>query len=157
ALFHYGSYERRLLKRMRKVVKRKGLVDRVLDKSVNVLSVIHASVYFPTFSNGLKEIGKYLGSTWTAEDASGLQSLVWRARWEQARESVWKDKLLMYNAEDCLALRKVTEFVWAVEEVVRHRDDGAVNPPNAPAVVWADDLATKTSRPEWRYPQFAIQ
>ena len=32
ALFHYGSYERKLLKRMRKVVKRKGLVDRVLEK-----------------------------------------------------------------------------------------------------------------------------
>ncbi len=55
ALFHYGSYEKKLLKRMRKVVKRKKLVDRLLAKAVNVLSAIHASVYFPTFSNGLKD------------------------------------------------------------------------------------------------------
>ena len=107
ALFHYGSYERELLKRMRKVVKRKELVDRALAKAVNVLSAIHASVYFPTFSNGLKDVGRYLGCTWTDENASGLQSLVWRARWEQTRESCWKDKLLTYNAEDCAALRKV--------------------------------------------------
>ena len=96
-----------LLKRMRKVVTRKGLVDRTLANAVNVLSVIHASVYFPTFSNGLKESA----GTWAApgrrRTPPGLQSLVWRARWEQAREQCWKDKLLTYNAEDCAALRKV--------------------------------------------------
>src|SRR3954469_3228614 len=42
ALFHYGSYERKLLKRMRKVVKRKRAVDRALGNAVNVLSAIHA-------------------------------------------------------------------------------------------------------------------
>ena len=73
---------------MRKVVKRKRLVDRILANAVNVLTAIHASVYFPTFSNGLKEIGRYLGCTWTDENASGLQSLVWRARWDHAREPV---------------------------------------------------------------------
>ena len=67
-------------------MKRKDLIDRALDKAVNVLSVIHACVYFPTFSNGLKDVGRYLGCTWTDEDASGLQSLVWRARWEQTSE-----------------------------------------------------------------------
>ena len=57
-LFHYGGYEKALLRRMRKVVKRKKLVDRALAKAVNVLSAIHSSVYFPTFSNGLKEVGR---------------------------------------------------------------------------------------------------
>jgi hypothetical protein len=47
ALFHYGSYEKKLLQRMRKVVERKDLVDRALANAVNVLSEIHASVYFP--------------------------------------------------------------------------------------------------------------
>ena len=32
ALFHYGSYEKKLLRRMRKVVKRKRLVDRLLGQ-----------------------------------------------------------------------------------------------------------------------------
>src|SRR3954447_21171579 len=63
SLFHYGSYERKLLKRMRRVVRRKRLADRVLANAVNVLSVIHASVYFPVFTNGLKEVGRHLGCT----------------------------------------------------------------------------------------------
>src|SRR5262249_54096644 len=71
ALFHYGSYERKLLRRMRKVVARKDLVDRALNNAVNVLSAIHAGVYFPVFSNGLKEVGQHLGCTWTEADASG--------------------------------------------------------------------------------------
>ena len=132
-LFHYGSYERKLLKRMRKVVKRKGLVDRILANAVNVLTAIHASVYFPTFSNGLKEIGRYFGCTWTDENASGLQSLVWRARWEQAREPVWKDTLLTYNAEDCVALRKVTRVRPELSARPREAEgEGGLRRPPAP-------------------------
>jgi hypothetical protein len=61
-----------------------------------------------------------------------LQSLVWRARWEQARESVWKDKLLTYNAEDCAALRKIVEFIQILGEAARHRGVEAANRPTIP-------------------------
>jgi predicted RecB family nuclease len=156
-LFHYGGYEKALLRRMRRVVKRKSLVDCVLVKAVNVLSAIHASVYFPVFSNGLKEVGRYLGYTWTEEDASGLQSLVWRARWEQTRDQCWRDKLLTYNAEDCAALRKVTEFVQAVGEAVRSRGERGDVGPHRPAIVWADELKIPSSRREWCRPNFTLE
>jgi predicted RecB family nuclease len=156
ALFHYGGYEKTLLKRMRKVVTRKDLVDRALGKALNVLSAIHASVYFPTFSNGLKDIGRYLGCTWTEENASGLQSLVWRARWEQAGEPVWKDKLLTYNAEDCAALKKVAEFVQAVGEAARSRGEGTTTPPSSPSVAWVDEIAASRRR-TWCRPALVLQ
>ena len=156
-LFHYGSYENNLLKRMRKVVRRKGLVDHALAKAVNVLSAIHAGVYFPTFSNGLKDIGRHLGCTWTDENASGLQSLVWRARWEQTREPVWKDKLVTYNAEDCVALKKVAEFVQAIGDAARSRGEGPALIPSAPAVAWADEAGRSSSRREFCQAKFTIQ
>ncbi len=157
SLFHYGSYEKTLLKRMRKIVSRKHLVDQALDKAVNVLSAIHASVYFPTFSNGLKDVGRYLGCTWTDEQASGLQSIVWRVRWEQAREQCWKEKLLTYNAEDCAGLRKVTEFIQAVGETARRRDEGGQAIPSGPAVAWAGELAAPSSRRGWGRPRFTLE
>jgi hypothetical protein len=134
---------------MRKVVTRKELVDRALTNAVNVLSAINAGIYFPTFSNGLKEVGRYLGCTWTEENASGLQSLVWRARWEQDREPVWKGKLLTYNAEDCASLKHVTEFVQAVAEAARSRGGVTAAPPSGPSVAWADQVGMVSNH--WQF------
>jgi predicted RecB family nuclease len=108
-LFHFGSYERRFLKRMRRQARRKGPVDRLLTNAVDVLSLIRSNVYFPVYANGLKEISGHLAFAWTDPDACGLQSLVWRQRWEQTRDDSFKQRLLVYNAEDCAALRLVTE------------------------------------------------
>jgi len=155
-LYHYGSYEKKLLRRMKTVVKRKKLVDRLLGNAVNILSVIHSSVYFPIFTNSLKEVGRYLGFAWTAEVASGLQSLVWRARWEQTRNQDWKDQLLIYNGEDCWALKRVTDFVQAVGETARHRGEGYDAASGSPAVAWADEATAKSRRPEWCSPKFAL-
>jgi predicted RecB family nuclease len=156
ALFHYGSYEKALLQRMKKVVARKDLVGRAIGNAVNVLSVIHAGIYFPTFSNGLKEVAGYLGCTWTDENASGLQSLVWRSRWEQTREPVWKDKLVAYNAEDCAALSKVTALVQAIAEDARRRGGAESASANLP-VAWADDIAKSSNRREFCQAKFALQ
>jgi len=54
-------------------------------------------------------LGKFLGAFWTEPEASGLQSLVWRYRWEEKREAAYKHKLISYNAEDCEALRLLTD------------------------------------------------
>jgi predicted RecB family nuclease len=156
-LFYYGSYERRLLQRMRKVVKRVKLVDRLLANAVNVLATIYSNVYFPTFSNGLKDVARYLGCTWTDESSSGLQSLVWRAHWEQARDQCWKDKLLTYNAEDCAALRKVAEFVQAVGEAVRSRGERGDLSPDGPTIAWADEIEIPSSRRGWGRPNFILE
>ncbi len=112
-LYCYGGYEAAFLRRMIKGSKRPELGERLLHRLVNVLSVVHAHVYFPTYSNGLKEIGRLLGFRWTEPSASGIQSIVWRRRWEEARSVAFKDMLTTYNLEDCAALKKVTDFLYA--------------------------------------------
>jgi len=110
-LFHYGQYEAEILRKMRTVVRPKKVVDAAIAASVNVLAPLHSDVYFPTYSNGLKDIGGYLGFSWTDANASGLQSLAWRRRWEMTGGDDFKQKLLVYNAEDCRALKRVTEVL----------------------------------------------
>jgi predicted RecB family nuclease len=51
------------------------LAEKILTQSVNILSIIYSHVYFPTYSNSLKDIGRYLGFRWTAADASGTERL----------------------------------------------------------------------------------
>ncbi len=72
--------------------------------SVNLLSLIFAKVYFPSFSNSLKENARFLGFEWTDPTAGGLQSIVWRHRWEESDDSALQEQLIAYNADDCAAL-----------------------------------------------------
>src|SRR5262249_40864657 len=116
-LYHYGRYELRFLDRMKRLAgsaEEAARVDRIRAKSCNVLAAIHSHVYFPTFSNGLKDVGTFLGATWSAANASGVQSIAWRLAWEGNREEAIKQRLLAYNAEDCQALRRVTEFILSL-------------------------------------------
>ena len=113
-IYCYGEYERAFIRRMRPDVRRKRLVDKILASLVNVLSLIYAHFYFPTYSNGLKEIGGYLGHVWTEPNASAAQSIAWRIWWRRTRDDSWKDKLIAYNLEDCAALRTVLELLARV-------------------------------------------
>src|SRR4029434_9229616 len=130
-LIHYGSYETICLKRMkeryRAVVEQPAFLDQLIAESVNVLSVIYAQIYFPTYSNGLKEIAQYLGFQCTESDASGLHTLMWRSQWECSKDAGLKQKLVTYNAEDCEALERVTT---AVTHLCQGQDEAAQSPEN---------------------------
>jgi predicted RecB family nuclease len=89
-VYAYGGYERAFLKRMRRNSRHKRLVDRIVASLVNVLGIIYTHFYFPTYTNGLKEIGRVLGCSWSDEHASGVQSVVWRSHSEATREDMWK-------------------------------------------------------------------
>jgi hypothetical protein len=137
-LIHYGSYEAVFLKRMSE--KHGGAEEvtapaRVLSSLVNVLSVIYASVYFPTHGNGLKDIAKFLGFKWAEPEASGLSSMMWRLQWEHSRRPDLKERLLRYNADDCEALHKLTRFITHIGEP--KAPEGA---PTSPEMVHTDLL-----------------
>ena len=79
--------------RYREAVEHPAFLDQLIAESVNVLSVIYAQIYFPTYSNGLKEIAHYLGFQWSESDASGLHTLMWRSQWECSKDAGLKQKL----------------------------------------------------------------
>ena len=81
---------------------------------MNVLSPLHAQVYFPTYSNSLKDIARYLGYRWSDANASGLHALMWRSEWETSHDPNLKRKLISYTAEDCEAAQRVAEAVTAI-------------------------------------------
>jgi predicted RecB family nuclease len=125
-LIHYGSYETVFLKRMGNrygVPPAESIVGRAMKKSVNLLSVIFAQVYFPTFSNRLKDIGHFLGARWTGPVTSGLQSLAYRVEWEQSLAPELKTALVAYNREDCAAIETVTSHLTQIIREAKSRAD----------------------------------
>jgi predicted RecB family nuclease len=113
-IYHYGSYD---AKAVATLGNRYGTdTDEILKRLVNINDYIYGKIYFPVRSNSLKDIGHYIGATWTSPNASGLQSLVWRHHWEDNRELKYKHKLITYNHEDCKALMVLMDFLRTIKE-----------------------------------------
>jgi predicted RecB family nuclease len=115
-LLHFGKYEPIALRRIRACVTHpyKRQIDDALARSIDILNVIGSRIYFPTYSNSLKEIGGFLGYRWSGPLSSGLQTLVWRDRWLTDHDPFLKAALIQYNYEDCSALKGVAEFLEKV-------------------------------------------
>ena len=112
-IFHYGAYEKAYIKKMlRKYPSPETPFPGTWDSALfNVLGAIRTNVYFPAYSNGLKDIASYLGVTWTGKVTSGIECIAARLRWEESRDPVIKEEILDYNRQDCLAVQRVADFL----------------------------------------------
>ena len=118
-LIHYGSFETKFLKKM---CARYGsplegsIAAEAIASSLNLLSLMFARVYFPSYSNGLKENARFLGFEWSDATAEGLQAIVWRHLWEDSPNPELREKLIAYNNEDCAALGIVTRVLGRLSD-----------------------------------------
>jgi hypothetical protein len=145
-VLHFGNYETVALKRMKAKLPEclRAKLDMILERATNVLSAIHPHVYFPTYSNGLKEIGRFLGFERADEDATGLHSIVWRKSWEDNRDRDIKARLVQYNRDDCRELKHIVDFIRGLTS-----PDSATGtvPQTAFKITRTDELAK--DRPRW--------
>ena len=94
----YGAYETRFLRQMKAryvlVPDDVEFVDRLIEMSVNLVGCIYGKIYFPTFSNSLKEVGRYLGFEWAWPQASGAAAPLLRRAWELGADEGLKRELI---------------------------------------------------------------
>jgi predicted RecB family nuclease len=109
----YGAYETRFLRQMkaRYILKPDDMefVDQLIGKSINLVGCLYGKIYFPTFSNSLKEVGRYLDFEWNWPQASGAAALSLRRAWELGVNDGLKRDLIGYNMDDCRAAAKVAD------------------------------------------------
>jgi hypothetical protein len=90
--------------------------ENVRKQLINLNTHIFGKIYFPVKSNRLKEIGSFIGASWTAKNASGLQSIIWRYRWDEANDRKFKDLLIEYNREDCQAAKLLADKIREIAD-----------------------------------------
>jgi predicted RecB family nuclease len=113
SIYHYGSYESRTIAKLAKRYKTD--IESLTKRLVNIHKQIYGKVYFPVYSSRLKDVAGFVGATWTQHDASGLQSIVWRYKWAETHENQYKDTLLIYNEEDCRALKLLVDELFKIQ------------------------------------------
>ncbi len=115
-LFTFTSYEIRALKQISKNIPKpyKDKLNAFISNLVNILPIISNDIYPPTYTNSLKDVAKYLGFHWSNKKASGIQSIVWRYKWELTKNTVYKNKILKYNLEDCRSLIIVKKWLQSL-------------------------------------------
>ena len=89
-------------------------VDQLIKSSVNLIGCIYGKVYFPTLSNSLKEVARYLGFYWTWARASGAATPLLRRAWELDADDEIKRELLGYNIADCRAAVIVADAIYRI-------------------------------------------
>ena len=113
-IYHYGSYELRAIKILDKRYETDS--QSLISCLFNVNKQIYGKIYFPLYSNRLKEIAGFFGASWTEAEASGIKSLVWRHGWDDTHGSKHKSKLITYNHEDCSALKLLVEEIEKIKD-----------------------------------------
>src|SRR5262249_13183488 len=116
-----------MLDRYPETIKDLNRFDHMVDQSRNLLKTIYASIYFPTFTNGLKDIAGYLGFNWSAPLLTGSLAVALRLQWEINPGESTKRTLIRYNMEDCRATQIVAD---AIDGFQREVQDGAISTPN---------------------------
>jgi predicted RecB family nuclease len=151
-LIHYGAYETIFLKRLATrylaSTADTDYVDALIKRAVNLLAVTYSQIYFPTYSNGLKEVARHLGFQRSHPSASGLQSLVWRQQWEETGDPLLKQTIITYNKEDCDALELVMHAVDRVAIFAARPDQTDTNANSANEVCVHSEDVQKASK--WR-------
>lgn len=99
-IYHYGNFEVKVLNDLS--IKYNRNIDTIIKRCVNLNGLIHGKIYFPVYSNSLKDIGAFLGVNWK-KNVNGLQSIAWRYYWEKGHCEK-KSQIIDYNKTDCLAL-----------------------------------------------------
>jgi hypothetical protein len=108
-------------------IRKKHQFEALLQQSRNLLKSIYASIYFPTFTNGLKDIRRVFGFTWADPILTGSLASLLRLQWEIEPSEGMKQRLIRYNMDDCRATQIVAE---AIDRFQRQVHEGTISTPN---------------------------
>jgi predicted RecB family nuclease len=117
-LVHYGAHETRFLRTMKKRYALEpddsAFMDQLIENSINLVACIYGIIYFPTYSNSLKDVGRYLGYQWAWPQASGFSAILLRRTWELSGRDDLKNLLIAYNLDDCRAAEVVADALLRI-------------------------------------------
>ena len=133
-LIHFGRYEKDFIREMQRRYPfgSEEEAEQLLSRLFDVHGAIRTNVFFPVYGNSLKEIGQFIGFSWQGPVRSGIDSIVWRHKWEETGDGAAKEALLRYNQEDCLATMALFDHLSILARNENDTSIGCQNIDNMP-------------------------
>jgi predicted RecB family nuclease len=111
-IYHYSYYEREVFNRLaQKYGISLVLEDKFKNNTIDLHWKVIETAVLPLYFYSLKDVAKYLGFAWQAEDAGGAESVVWYNEWLEKNDNKIKDKIIKYNEDDVRATLFVKEWL----------------------------------------------
>ena len=116
--YHWHHYERTHLAKMAaRWGERPEKVNFVLERLVDLSPWATKGFAFPAYGESLKAIAKSLGFRWQQEDVSGVGSIALYENfvYSGGTDQTSKEKIIVYNQDDCFATMHIYDWVMAQE------------------------------------------
>ena len=117
--YHWHHYEKTHLEKMGEFYAiDPAQLACVMDRMVNLDPPVTGSFAFPCYGRTLKDIAKVLGFKWRQDDVDGAGSMVLFRKFVESggTDLETKEKILIYNEDDCVATMHVFDWLVAQEE-----------------------------------------
>jgi predicted RecB family nuclease len=114
-LYHWTDFE---IHQLHSVARRwpmlSGMIERIIDKCVDLKERIQSAIYLPVPSFSIKCVAPALGFHWRQKDVGAYQSMVCYWDYLENRDLFAIDRAVIYNEDDCRAM-------WHVDQELARR------------------------------------
>lgn len=111
-IYHYAFYERQVFDRLFLHYGAPSLlVEKFKNNTIDLHRAVVEAAILPLYFYSLKDVARYIGFNWQAEDAGGAESVVWYNNWKEKGDSRLKQKIIDYNKDDVTATLVIKDWL----------------------------------------------
>ncbi|TSC74702.1 MAG: uncharacterized protein G01um101444_186 [Parcubacteria group bacterium Gr01-1014_44] len=111
-IYHYAFYEKQTFDRLaRQYGVDPAIAEKFKNNTIDLHRAVMDAVILPLYFYSLKDVARYVGFQWQAEDAGGAESIVWYNQWLENGNKDILQKILDYNKDDVTATLVVKEWL----------------------------------------------
>jgi predicted RecB family nuclease len=117
AIYYYSKHERTYYRRLQQRYPNVCSAQEIEDLFASPLTVdlyfdvVLKATEWPTRDYSLKTLAKYLGFNWNDAHPSGAASIEWFDQWVKSRDPKVRERILIYNEDDCRATRVLLDGI----------------------------------------------
>lgn len=117
AIYYYSKHERTFYRKLQQkyptVCSAQAIEDLFASPATVDLyyDLVVKATEWPTRDHSLKTLAKYLGFKWNDAHPSGAASIEWFDQWVKSRDEKIRQRILVYNEDDCRATRVLLDGI----------------------------------------------